>query len=173
MSHPQPERQRNAQRPGGRVLVLERPGVHPGRLFAALILALLFLTLMTALRANAFDILEIPEDCHVIDELHPFPDITDWNLTEELDMGVMKDNGITMCKRKTFLKGDTNERMYMVYFKDKPKYYWYVEPKGGKTDDGISEIMGGNDKPDDPTSASDYRKQSKQNFDMNFGIMKF
>ncbi|QJT07497.1 hypothetical protein [Oceanidesulfovibrio marinus] len=142
-------------------------------LLAVLVAVTALVLALTAMRASAFEILEIPEDRHIVDELHPFPDISDWTLAEELDMGVMKDNSITMCKRKTFLKDDGNKRLYMVYFKDKPKYYWYVETEGGKTDDGITEMMGGQEKPVDPTSASDYRKQSKKNFDMNFGIMKF
>lgn len=138
-----------------------------------LITVLVFWT-FTAMRASAFEYLEIPENCQVIDELNPFPDISDWSLVEERDMGVMEDNSIRMCRRKTFIQDDSNRRLFVVYFKGEPELYWYNIPETSEEakSDSIGDMFA-KDEPDDPHKASDYREQSKQNFDMGFGFLKF
>ncbi|MFW5733518.1 MAG: hypothetical protein ACOCWR_00500 [Oceanidesulfovibrio sp.] len=140
-----------------------------------MVLAALLLWAATALNAAAFEYLEIPEKCQVIDDLNPFPDISDWNLVEEKEIGVMEDNSIRMCTRKTFVEKDSNRRLYVVYFKGEPELYWYNMPEegGAQKKQGVAEMFGGRDKPDDPTKASDYREQSKKRFDMGFGLLKF
>ncbi|TVM19978.1 hypothetical protein DPQ33_01765 [Oceanidesulfovibrio indonesiensis] len=134
--------------------------------------AALLLCTFTAMRAGAFEYLEIPEKCQVIDALNPFPDISDWNLVEEQDMAVMEDNSIRMCRRKTFIHEDSNRRLFVVYFKGKPELYWYSAPTGGEKKKELSEMFPG-DESEDPHKASDYMEQSKKNIDMDFGLLRF
>lgn len=139
-----------------------------------LLLTVLSLWTFTAMRAGAFEYLEIPENCQVIDELTPFPDISGWNLVEERDMGVMEDNSIRMCRRKTFIQDNSNRRLFVVYFKGEPELYWYNIPETSEEakSDSIGDMFA-KDEPADPHKASDYREQSKQNIDMGFGFLKF
>jgi hypothetical protein len=140
------------------------------------LISALFLWVLTAVRVGAFEYLEIPDNCQVIDELNPFPDISEWNLVEDKEMGLMEDNAVTMCRRKTFAAEDSNRKLFVVYFKDEPTYYWYYDPEGEggpREAETMDKLFGGGGKPKDPTAASDYREQSKRNFDVDFGFLEF
>ncbi len=113
--------------------------------------------------------------------MNPFPDLREWTLVSDEEMAYMQDDGVTMCRRKAFaLEDRPNDRLFVVYFKGKPAYWWKVTRESeGPEEASLADMIGsggGKKEPTNPSKASDFLSQKRKQQDgmkVNIGIMNF